>query len=144
MAVIELAVPGQEATTYELIITVGNAALTLNGVISTQFLTPMDATACEDDYDCPSDTVQVTSKDSYFDSHGPKRFTNYTLVLVAVSFLATAIFTPFLPGSKEECQQWKAEGEKLGTSSTRAKVSLLIASIVTAVRVLIVELVLVD
>lgn len=42
MAVIELAKPGLEATTYELIITVGNAALLVNGILSTQLLTPMD------------------------------------------------------------------------------------------------------
>ena len=41
MAVIELAKPGLEATTYELIITVGNAALLVNGILSTQLLTPL-------------------------------------------------------------------------------------------------------
>lgn len=43
MAVIELAKPGQEATTYELIVTVGNSAILLNGILSTQLLTPMKA-----------------------------------------------------------------------------------------------------
>jgi hypothetical protein len=42
MAVIELAKPGQEATTYELIITVANSASLLNGILSTQLLTPMN------------------------------------------------------------------------------------------------------
>ena len=51
---------GMEATTYELIVTVGNAAITLNGVICTQLLYPFKASGCTDD-DCPSDTVQVCS-----------------------------------------------------------------------------------
>lgn len=46
MAVIELATPGQEAITYELVISTGNAAGTVNGIISTQLLTPFDAIGC--------------------------------------------------------------------------------------------------
>ena len=38
LSVIELAKPGIEATTYELIITVGNACLTLNGILGTSLL----------------------------------------------------------------------------------------------------------
>ena len=70
MAVIELARPGQEATTYELIVTVGNAASVVNGIISTQLLTPMHSVGCDDDSgQCSSDTVVVTSKSSYENSH---------------------------------------------------------------------------
>lgn len=36
MAVIEVSKPGQEATTYELVITVNNAAIALSGVLATQ------------------------------------------------------------------------------------------------------------
>ena len=38
MAVIELAKPGQEAITYELIVSVANAALTVTVVLATQVL----------------------------------------------------------------------------------------------------------
>eukprot|EP00981_Chlorochromonas_danica_P001508 scaffold326_cov169-Ochromonas_danica.AAC.9 len=131
MAVIELAVPGQEATTYELIVTVGNAALTLNGVISTQLLTPMDAVSCDDDTNgCSSNSVDITSKDAYFDSDGPTKFTNYTLLLLGISVGASFIFVPFLPASKEECKEWKEKGERLGASDTRGYIALVLAILV--------------
>lgn len=123
MAVIELAKVGQEATTYELIVTVGNAAITANGVVSTQLLYPMKAVACTDS-NCASDTVDVNSVDSYNDSDGPARFTNYTLLLTGISCVASLIFTRFLPASKEECQEWKQKGEEMGQSTTRAKIAL--------------------
>lgn len=136
MAVIELALPGQEATTYELIVTTGNAALTLNGVIGTQLLTPMKATSCEDDdSSCAtsSDSVDVTTTETYTDSDGPYRFTCYTLVLVSISIVASFIFTRFLPASKEECQEWKEKGEALGTSRTRGRLAIFLSLIVIAV-----------
>jgi len=134
MAVIELARPGQEATTYELIITVANAASTVNGIISTQLLTPMKSVGCDDDYgNCPSDTVVVTSKSSYENSDGPNRFTNYTLVLTAISVTAALVFTPFLPASKEECAIWKKKGEEVGDSKKRGYFSLFLAIITISV-----------
>lgn len=130
MAVIELARPGQEATTYELIVTVGNAALTANGVISTQLLTPMKSVGCDDDYgNCPSDTVVVSSESSFNSSNGPDRFTNYTLVLTAISVIGCLIFTPYLPGSKEECREWKRLGDEKGNSKTRGYIAVGMAAI---------------
>lgn len=134
MAVIELAKPGLEATTYELIVTVGNAALTLNGIISTQLLTPMKSVGCDDDYgDCASDTVVVTSKESFQNSDGANRFTNYTLLLTAVSLTACYIFTRFLPASKDECREWKLQGEQLGDSTPRGRLALCMAVVVMGV-----------
>lgn len=131
---IELAKPGQEATTYELIVTAGNAALTVNGIISTQLLTPMDSVGCDDDYgNCPSNTVVITSKESFDNSDGPNRFTNYTLVLTAVAVTATLVFTPFLPASKEECYEWKKIGEQRGASERRGYFTLALAIITTLV-----------
>ena len=46
MAVIELAKPGQEAITYELIVSVANAGLTVTVVLATQLLTPFNAVTC--------------------------------------------------------------------------------------------------
>jgi hypothetical protein len=136
MAVIELARPGQEATTYELIITVGNAAGTVSGIIATQLLTPMNSVGCDDDYgNCPSNTVVVTSKSAYEDSNGPERFTNYTLVLQAISITATLIFTPFLPASKEECHAWRRKGEEMGDSDRRGYFALLLCFVTVAVRI---------
>ena len=59
MAVIELAKPGQEAITYELIVSVANAALTVTVVLATQLLAPFHSVTC----DC---AVDATS------SQGPK------------------------------------------------------------------------
>lgn len=132
MAVIELARPGQEATTYELIVTVGNAALTANGVISTQLLTPMNAVGCTDKY-CSSDTVDVSNQSTFNATNGPHRFTNYTLLLTGVSIGASLLFTPFLPSSKDECQQWKMRGEEAGNSQKRGALALVMAFITVAV-----------
>jgi hypothetical protein len=134
MAVIELARPGQEATTFELIVTVGNAAQTLNGILSTQLLTPMDSVGCDDDNgNCPSNTVVVTDKDSFDHSNGPERFTNYTLLLTGIAIVASLCAVPFLPSSKEECHEWKMKGEALGTSKARGYLSLGIAVIMISV-----------
>ena len=109
MAVIELAKPGQEATTFELIISVGNAALLLNGIIATQFLTPLKCTACTDDdqSNCPSDSVNVSSP------NGRYKYTKYTLTLMSISVVACCVFTRFLPRSVEDCHLLKERGEKL-------------------------------
>jgi hypothetical protein len=128
MAVIELARPGQEATTYEFIITCANAAATINGIISTQMLTPLQAVGCNDDTNgCPSNTVDVTSKEAFNATNGPQRFTYYTLTLTAISLTSCFIFTRFLPNSKEECHEWKAKGDALGQSAIRGRISLALA-----------------
>ena len=93
----------------------GNAALTINGIIGTQLLTPMKAVGCDDDDGgCSSNTVIVTSKSSFNSSHGPERFTNYTLVLLSLSVGSCLIFTRFLPSSKDECHVWRRQGELEG------------------------------
>lgn len=135
MAVIEVAMPGLEATSYELLVTVGNACNTVNGIISTQLLTPLKSAGCEDDTgNCASDTVNVNDKSSYQASHGPSRFTNYTLVLTSISLTACFIFTRFLPASKEECHLWRLEGERTGESKSRGRISLILAFIIIMVR----------
>lgn len=131
MAVIELAKPGLEATTYELIVTVGNAALMINGIIATQLLVPLKVVGCSDDAgDCPSDSVDLSSVQAYRDTDGPRRYTNYTLVLLAINMVATIIFVPFLPSSREECQRWQALGEQMGTSKRRGQVTLGISVVI--------------
>jgi hypothetical protein len=134
MAVIEVAKPGFEATTYELIITAGNAALNLNGIISTQLLYPMGAVGCEDDSgDCPSSTVDVTDEGGFNASNGPARFTNYCLLLTGISLVACFIFTPFMPASKEQCHEWREQGELAGQSVRRGYITLAVC--ITAVLV---------
>lgn len=132
MAVIELARPGQEATTYELIVTVGNAALTLNGIISTQLLYPLHSSACSGS-NCDRQTVDVSNRSTYYASHGPSRFTNYTLVLTALSLVSCYAFTRFLPGSKDECSKWRLIGEQEGMSVRRGIIATILAGITVTV-----------
>lgn len=127
MAVIEVAKPGQEATTYELIVTVGNAALLVNGIVSTQLLSAFHGAACDDDDNpggCGHNTVDTSSPDTFKDSGGPWRYTQYTMVLQSISIVSVLMFARFLPRSKQMCHDWKLEGEKLGTSDFRGKVTL--------------------
>lgn len=136
MAVIELARPGQEATTYELIVTVGNAAQTVNGIISTQLLTPMDSVGCDDDYgNCPSNSVITTGPGAFNDSNGPERYRNYTFLLTGIAIGVTLLFTPFLPSSKDECHDWKKIGQEWGNSQPRGALTLGIAIITVSVSV---------
>lgn len=124
IAIIELAKTGLEATTFELLVTVGNAALLVNGVISTQMLTPLNAVSCDEDGGCGSHTVSTTSQQSFNDSDGPWRYTQYTLILNSISVAACFIFTPFLPKSKEQCHEWKLIGDQQGNSIIRARIGL--------------------
>jgi hypothetical protein len=112
---------------------VGNAAQTVNGIISTQLLTPMKAVGCDSDDDCPSDTVDVNNKYSFDHSNGPSRFTNYSYVLIGVAIGATLLVTPFLPKSKEECHDWKKIGDKRGNSQSRGLFTLFLAVITLGV-----------
>jgi hypothetical protein len=137
MAVIELAKPGQEATTYELLVTVGNSALLVNGIVGTQLLSAFKGQACEnDDADCGSNTINTSSRQAFDDSHGPERFRDYTLVLCTVSVVAVTAFVGFLPKSKEECHEWKAEGERLGRSELRGYITLAMVTVTVVVSTL--------
>ena len=118
MAVIELAKRGQEAITYELIISVANSASTGMTILATQLLSPMKAVTCTqstvDDATagaCPSDEVNVYSFQTYQDTNGPAKFTNYSILILGISLVALVFFTRFLPRQKFECQEWKMLGE---------------------------------
>jgi hypothetical protein len=134
MSVIELAKPGQEATTYELVITVANAASTLSTVFATQLTTPLKVVACTEQ-PCPSDQVDVSgSQEAFNDSNGPDRYTSYLLVLLSISVVCTIIFTPFLPKDKAECHEWRKQGIEKGNSFTYGIISLIIACCTVGVR----------
>lgn len=88
LTVLELAQPGLEATTFELITSVSNAGMSLSTILATQLLTPMKANSCTDDDDSNDDGACTSSKDvnisneqSFEDSGGPMKFTYYTLLL---------------------------------------------------------------
>jgi hypothetical protein len=147
MAVIELARPGQEAITFELIISVANSASQLSTIIATQLLHPLGATTCSsnyvDDDSCQSHQVNLNDENTYDETNGPRKFTNYQLVVLSVNIISMFIFTQFLPRQKDECQSWKELGEsgkfflspsKVGwVSATIAVLILLYQMICTAI-----------
>ena len=127
MSVIELSKPGQEATTYELLITVCNASLQFSGIVATQMLTPLNAVACEDT-PCPSNEVDISNGGEGFDnSNGPSRYTNYCLILLGITFFSTLVFTRLLPDSKAQCHEWRDAGIKAGLSKRIGYVSLFLS-----------------
>jgi hypothetical protein len=121
MCVIELAKKGQEATTFELVVTIANTASTIASIIAVQLLTPFKASGCSDDGGCPSNTVDTTSQEAFVDSNGPWRFTMYCIMLSVVGIVAAFVFTPFLPKDKAQCQEWKLLGEQSGEARGRAR-----------------------
>ena len=89
MAVIELAKPGQEATTYEIVVSVANAAGTLNTIVATQLLEAVDSAVCNNKDYCPPGTVNL---------------------------IGMVLFTKFLPKQKAQCHEWRKKGEDAGNS----------------------------
>jgi hypothetical protein len=141
MAVIELALPGQEATALELIVTVANAALFVNGIIATQLLIPTDSRACDTNGDdastvgetCPSNTVDLTSYSTFKASNGPEKYRNYCLILTGITIFSTIVFTRFLPKSKEECYLWKKVGEEHGHNRKRGYFTVFLTCLIIGV-----------
>ena len=69
---------------YELFISVANAAMTMSSFLSTQLLQVFNATGC-DKKTCPSDTVNISSVSRYNETHGPEKFTWYTVMIGMLS-----------------------------------------------------------
>ena len=115
LAVMELARPGQEATCYELVVTVGNAACALSVIFATQLLSPFGVVGCTSDDDgmanCGENSVNVHSAAAYEASNGPHRFTVYSCTLIAITVVCAVVFVPFLPRGKAECHEWRRMGE---------------------------------
>jgi hypothetical protein len=125
LSVIELARPGLEATTYELIVTVGNACITIASIVGTQLMVPAQVIGCQnaDVTTCASDTVAISSVDNFNDTNGPNRYTHYSLMVFAISAVNCCLWVWFLPRSIEHCKEWKLEGEKKGDSKTRGYIA---------------------
>ena len=84
--------------------------MSLSSIFATQVLSAVHAAGCteDDDYDdnlfvnsttsssCSSNSVDLSSVDSYEDSNGPYRFTKYTLLLSTYfSFKQPSLFSYF-------------------------------------------------
>ena len=144
MSVIELSKPGLEATTYELVITVGNAASTLSSIIATQLLTPLNVVGCEETANsCSSHEVSINSPQDFDRTNGPIRYTRYCLILIFISITCCCIFVQFLPKSKQQCHEWKELGERIGVSKKIGYFSLVI-SIITVLYGFIVAILLLN
>ena len=138
MVVIELAAPGQEATTYELIISIVNACITLNGILGTQVAAIIHANSCEDT--CTGDSnegVDTTSIPTFVASDGPYKYTKYTIVITILSLIGIILFTPFLPTQKAQCQEWKEKGQQAGNSVFRGIITAIIAFTVVAYSIVV-------
>jgi hypothetical protein len=135
MAVIELAKQGQEAVTYELIISVANSCSNLSTIVATQLLTPMKATTCDtnyvdDDVGCEASQVNLYNFDNYKETDGPAKFTKYQLLILGINVISCIVFTRYLPRQKDECQEWKLLGQSghfFLSSLTVGRLSVIIA-----------------
>lgn len=150
MAVIELAKPGQEAITYELIVSVANSALTVCVIVATQLLTPFDALTCseggDDDGVCKGNQVNTYSFSTYRHTDGPQKFTTYSLFVLGISLASLFVFTPFLPRTKQECAEWKELGESgrfwlspTATGALSAAIAVILVGYVTVASVAILD-----
>ena len=136
VAVIEVAKAGQEASTYEFLSTVLNNGWSFCLFLCSQLLIPLKTGGCTDDLaDCNANTVDISSVEKYEASDGPWKFTQYALVINAISIFGVLVFTSYLPANVEECHEWKKAGEKAGNSVTRGYVSLAILVISFLVRI---------
>ena len=116
LAVMELSKPGQEATTYELVVTVGNAASAISSILATQLLAPFRVVGCTSSDDdtmdnCGSNSVNLHSSASFEASNGPLKFTTYSCTLIVITIICSLVFVPFLPRNKAECHEWRKQGE---------------------------------
>jgi hypothetical protein len=127
VTVIEIAKQGQEAITYELIISSLNAASTVSTAIATQLLGATNALPCTPSIQipstctgsvseggptsCASNTVNVNSVCGFQGTGGPRKFSDNTWLIFGVNIMGLLLFTQFLPSTKAECHEWKEKGE---------------------------------
>mmetsp|Transcript_16252 Transcript_16252/g.19480 ORF Transcript_16252/g.19480 Transcript_16252/m.19480 type:complete len:149 (+) Transcript_16252:1-447(+) len=95
MAVIELAPAMLEGTTYELLISVSNAFITLNVVVSTQLMAPFRLAEIDKDND---------------DASANRRMAEYTLLISGINILGVASSVWFFPRNRKQCRDWKEWG----------------------------------
>jgi hypothetical protein len=137
MLLLLLLLQGQEASTYELIISINNTCLTISTVLATQLLTPFHCIGCTDSGTCDSrSSVDISSAAAYESSHGPYRFTVYCVSLCFISIAGCLLFTPFLPSGKAECAVLRdlSEASSDDKRMTRGLITCVIAVSVVTVR----------
>jgi hypothetical protein len=110
-----------------MVVSVANAALTLNTIVATQLLQVTNAAVCDSE-PCPADSVDVTSVEAYISSGGPGKFERYTYLVLGINLIGLLIFTMFLPRQKEECHEWRIRGELAGNSRLVGYLSIALAT----------------
>jgi magnesium-transporting ATPase (P-type) len=95
LAVVEISPPGMEATVYEFLTTVHNAAITLNGVFSSDFI-------------CWIGISGITNTTTYMDeqAHYNKQMDVGSWWAMAVVAVGTALAFVTLPKDKDQCHDW--------------------------------------
>lgn len=119
MVVIEIAPNGLEASTYELIVSVSNGAMSFATIIATQLISVVNGNSCvhmaddeydDDDYICSTGKVDLSSQEAFEASNGPFKYTLYTSLLIGISILACIVFARFLPADRDQIQLWTQAG----------------------------------
>jgi amino acid transporter len=101
-------------------------------IFATQLMTPLDAAGCTSS-PCPPNTVDLNNFDA---SDGPRRFSLYTLVITSIAVSGALLFTRFLPRQREQCHEWKKEGEEQTGSNLRGAAVVVVTTLVVAYGVL--------
>jgi len=121
LAITELAPKGQETITYEVVLSVANSAITINNLLATQLLPLLGIDTCVRSVkthcrDRPG-SVNLGSTQSFDETGGPRNFSNYTWTIFAVNMAAMLVFTPFLPGNKQQCHEWSKKHSNSSTAT---------------------------
>lgn len=122
LVVVEIAIKGLEATTFEVTSTLQLAAFSITSLLGTQLLGLFKAESCNgNDY---SDCINVTDVSGYLTSNGPYLYTRYSIILILIGAFALVAFTPFLPSSVAECHARKEWGNNIGWKRARVGATL--------------------
>jgi len=100
LAVVEVSPSGLEATVYEIITTMNNAAITMCNLLTAKLIAPFDL----DQISGPHALDIYHSRQSYWNDQMNK--SNY--LTMGIIFCATCTFVWCFPRSREQCQEWKA------------------------------------
>lgn len=104
----------------------------MNNIIATQLLSAVKAAACSNDdgAQCSDHQVDVAGSAAFNSSDGPRKFAEYTLLVLLINVLGTLLFTPFLPRQKDQCVEWRRRGEEAGDSARVGCASITIATVI--------------
>jgi hypothetical protein len=130
LIVIEIAVKGLEATTFEMLGVLIYSAQFANTIISEQVMNPLGANLCESDTQTKCVTPTYGDIPAFVDSSGPKTWAIFSVVIICIQLGITTISISFLPGSIEECKKLKSWSNSLTAGNKRRVAATMFAVIV--------------